>query len=221
MITYENKVQVYFVTHTLTSEAETKWRHFAQGNFKCILLTGNIWVSTKIPLKFIPTSPIDNKSTLVRIKAWCRTDDPVHWLRNLAGNSLQRRQNERDGVSNHQPHDCLRFQAHIKENIKAPRHCPVTVLSLSLSPVNSPHKAPVTQKMFPYDDVIMWPSKLPMSVHRQQFLYGVWLRAADRSYGTVHGVQLNCLPNFMYTNRHPQKKPLYRLGANLAMEFSS
>ena len=97
----------------------------------------------------------------------------------------------------------------------------VTVLSLSLSPVNSPHKAPVTQKMFPYDDVIMWPSKLPMSVHRQQFLYGVWLRAADRSYGTVHGVQLNCLPNFMYTNRNPQKKPLYRLGANLAMEFSS
>ena len=34
------------------------------------------------------------------------------------------------------------------ENIKAPRHW-------SLWPVNSPHKWPVTRKMFPFDDVIM------------------------------------------------------------------
>ena len=35
------------------------------------------------------------------------------------------RHNERDGVSNHQPHDCLLnrlFKAPIKENMKAPRH---------------------------------------------------------------------------------------------------
>ena len=35
--------------------------------------------------------------------------------------------NERDGISNHQPHDCLLnrlFKAQIKENIKAPRHWP-------------------------------------------------------------------------------------------------
>ena len=41
--------------------------------------------------------------------------------------SLQWRHNERDGVSNHQPHDCLLnrlFKAQIIENIKAPRHCP-------------------------------------------------------------------------------------------------
>ena len=39
---------------------------------------------------------------------------------------LQSRQNERDGVSNHKFHDCLRnrlFKAQIIENIKAPRHC--------------------------------------------------------------------------------------------------
>ena len=38
--------------------------------------------------------------------------------------SLQWRHNERDGVSNQQPHDCLLnrlFKAQIKENIKAPR----------------------------------------------------------------------------------------------------
>ena len=34
--------------------------------------------------------------------------------------SLQWRHNERDGVSNHQPHDCL-LKAQIKENIKAHR----------------------------------------------------------------------------------------------------
>ena len=43
--------------------------------------------------------------------------------------SLQWCHNELDGVSSHQPHDCLR--------------------------VNSPHKRLVTRKMFPFDDVIM------------------------------------------------------------------
>ena len=44
--------------------------------------------------------------------------------------------------------------AHIKENIKAPRHWPVR--GIHRSPVNSPHKGPVTRKMFPFDDVIVW-----------------------------------------------------------------
>ena len=39
----------------------------------------------------------------------------------------------------------LFIQAQVKENIKAPRYWPV----------NSPHKVSVTQKMFPFDDVIM------------------------------------------------------------------
>ena len=42
--------------------------------------------------------------------------------------TLQWRHNERDGVSNHQHHDCLLnglFKAQIKENIKALRHWPV------------------------------------------------------------------------------------------------
>ena len=47
----------------------------------------------------------------------------------IGGNSpLQLRHNERDGVSNHQPRDCLLnrlFKAQIKENIKAPRYWPL------------------------------------------------------------------------------------------------
>ena len=43
-------------------------------------------------------------------------------------NTLQLRHNERGGVSNHHPHDCLlnRFiQVQVKENIKGPRHWPL------------------------------------------------------------------------------------------------
>ena len=43
---------------------------------------------------------------------------------------LQWRHNERGGVSNHQPHDCLLnrlFKAQIKENTKALRHWPLWV----------------------------------------------------------------------------------------------
>ena len=43
-------------------------------------------------------------------------------------------------------------QAQIKENIKVPRHWPGEFYA---SPVNSPHKGPVTRKIFPFDDVIM------------------------------------------------------------------
>ena len=43
------------------------------------------------------------------------------------------RHNEHDGVSNHQPHDCL----------------------LNRWPVNSQHKRLVVRKMFPFDDVSM------------------------------------------------------------------
>ena len=42
--------------------------------------------------------------------------------------ALQWRHNERDGVSNYQPHDCSLnrlFKGQIKENIKAPRHWPL------------------------------------------------------------------------------------------------
>ena len=45
-------------------------------------------------------------------------------------------------------------QARIKENIKAPRYWPF-VRGIHRWPVNSPHKGPVTRKMFPFHDVIM------------------------------------------------------------------
>ena len=46
------------------------------------------------------------------------------------------------------------IQTQIKGNIKAPCHWRF-VRGIHRSPVNSPHKAPITRKKFPFDDVIM------------------------------------------------------------------
>ena len=71
--------------------------------------------------------------------------------------SLQWRHNDHDGVSNHQPHGCLLNRLFRRRSKKTSKLC-VTGLCVGKSPgpVNSPHKVPVTRKMFPFDDVIMW-----------------------------------------------------------------
>ena len=54
------------------------WHHLQNGhqfpddNFKCIFLNENIWISTKILLKFVPKGPITNIPSLVQMMAW-------HW----------------------------------------------------------------------------------------------------------------------------------------------
>ena len=66
------------------------------------------------------------------------------------------RHNERDGVSNRQPHHCL-LNRLFRRRSKKTSKLRVTGLCVGNSPgpVNSPHKWPVTRKMFPFDDVIM------------------------------------------------------------------
>ena len=71
--------------------------------------------------------------------------------------ALRWRHNERDSVWNHQPHDCLLnglFRRRSKKTSKL--HVTGLCVGNSPGPVNSPHKGPVTRKMFPFDDVIMW-----------------------------------------------------------------
>ena len=70
--------------------------------------------------------------------------------------TLQWRHNDHDDVSNHQPHGCLRnrlFRRRSKKTSKF-RVTGFCVMN-SPGPVISPHKGPVTRKMFPFDDVIM------------------------------------------------------------------
>ena len=67
--------------------------------------------------------------------------------------TLRWRHNGRDGVSNHQPRDCLlnrlfRHKAQSSASL-------AFVRGIHRGPVNSPHIWPVTRKMFPFDDVII------------------------------------------------------------------
>ena len=77
----------------------------------------------------------------------------IYWT-TMQIKTLQCRHNERDGVSHHQPHHCLLNRLFRHRSKKTPK-LRVTGLWVGNSPVNSPHKGPVTRKMFPFDDVIM------------------------------------------------------------------
>ena len=68
--------------------------------------------------------------------------------------TLRWRHNGHDSVSNHQPHDCL-LNRLFRRRSKKTSKLRVTGICVRNSPVNSPHKWPVTRKMFPFDDVIM------------------------------------------------------------------
>ena len=75
-------------------------------------------------------------------------------LRQFLLEHWQWRHNARDAVSNHQPHDCLlnRLFRHRRHQSSASL---ALVKGMHRWPVISPHKWPVTQKMFPFNDVIM------------------------------------------------------------------
>ena len=70
--------------------------------------------------------------------------------------TLQWHHNGRDGVSKHQLHDCLLSRLFRRRSKKITK-LRVTGLCGGIHrwPMNSPHKGPVTRKMFPFDDVIM------------------------------------------------------------------
>ena len=66
---------------------------------------------------------------------------------------LQWRDNERDGLSNHQPHDCL-LNRLFRHRSKKASELLVTGLCAGNS-VHFPYKGPVMRKMLPFDDVTL------------------------------------------------------------------
>ena len=73
------------------------------------------------------------------------------WWENM-GYTLPWCHNECDGVSNHQPHNCL-FKAQIKENMNAPRHWPFW--GEFTGDRRSPRTKASNAENVPFDDVIM------------------------------------------------------------------
>ena len=80
--------------------------------------------------------------------------------------TLHWRHNDHNGVSNHQPHGCL-LNGLFRRRSKKTSKLRVTGFCVGNSPgpVNSPHKGPVSRKMFPFDDVIMYIKLCDTSVH--------------------------------------------------------
>ena len=68
-------------------------------------------------------------------------------------NTLHWHHNGWDGISNHQPHDCL--LNHLFRRKHQSSASLAFVQGIHQWPVNSLHKGPVTWKKFPFDDVIM------------------------------------------------------------------
>ena len=58
-----------------TLRSRQNGRHFPDDIFKWIFLNGNVSISIKIPLYFIPKSPINNIPALAHIMAWRRPGD--------------------------------------------------------------------------------------------------------------------------------------------------
>ena len=61
---------VYLSFNTLRPRRNEQ--HFADDIFKRIFFYGNVWISIKISLKFVPKGPIYNIPALVQIMAWRR-----------------------------------------------------------------------------------------------------------------------------------------------------
>ena len=76
---------------------------------------------------------------------------PIRSIINIQYIALHWRHNDHDCVSNHQPYDCLLNRLFRRKSKKTSK---LRVAGLcvgnSPGPVNSPHKGPVTRKMFPF-----------------------------------------------------------------------
>ena len=87
--------------------------------------------------------------------------------------TLQWRHNERDGVSNHQPRDSLLYSGAGQRKHQSSASL-VFVWGIPRWPVNSPHKRPVTRKMFPFDNVIMKKAEIINELRGFSWYWGVF-----------------------------------------------
>ena len=108
----------------------------------------------------------------------------------VPGMKLQWRHNGRDGVSNHQPHDCLpnRLSGRVYSGADQRKYQSSSSLAfvrgIHRGAVNSPHKWPVTWKMFPFGDVIMciMLGENSLSAFRSTATYGLKLSLEYKKY---------------------------------------
>ena len=108
---------------------------------------------TRLPV----TKSMNHINVKLRLPSSLTCSQCVFQWKYNTGKSLQWRHNDHDGVSNHQPGGCF-LNRLFRRRSKKTSTLRITGLCAGNSPgpVNSPHKGPVTRKMFPFDDVIMY-----------------------------------------------------------------
>ena len=124
----------------------------AKTNSKCLIIKETLQgIISKFVVSTMPFVSITNKL------------GPGAWARIVLTVSLQWCHNEHDGVSNHQPHGCLLNRLFRRSSKKHQSPASLAfVRGIHRWLVNSLHKGPVTQKMFPFDDVIIFQSCIYM-----------------------------------------------------------
>ena len=143
----------------------------------------------------------------------CFHQSSGHWL------ALRWRHNGRDSVSNHQPHDYL-LNRLFKRRSKKTSKLRVTGLCAGNSQGTDEFKWPVTQKMLPFDDVIMgvdddW--NLPCCFTRPKRVsvtyYSIWLiKLIRRCFEQPQGHQFS-----MMTSSNGN---IFRVAGPLCEEFT-
>ena len=71
LITSIFTLEIQYLTHGInTLRLRQNGSHLAHNTFKWIYFNKNIWIVNTISLKFVPMSPINNKSSLVQVMTW-------------------------------------------------------------------------------------------------------------------------------------------------------
>ena len=98
--------------------------------------------------------------------------------------TLRWRHNGHDSVSNHMPQDCLLKRLFRRRSKKTSKlrvivlcvgNSPVPPWGIHRGPVNSPHKWPVTLKMFPFHDVILRKWESVIKTRKFHGLSSLWI----------------------------------------------
>ena len=133
-------------------------------------MNGGWGISYEIAIRWMLPELTDDKSTLVQVMAWCRQATNHYlsqcWPRSISPNavtrpqwaklameaSLQWRHNGRYGVSNHQPHYCLRNRIIRSRSKKISKLC-ITGLCVGNSPVTNEFPAQMSRNT---ENVSIW-----------------------------------------------------------------
>ena len=116
-------------TYVNTLRPRQNGRHFTDVIFNCVFWNENVWISIDILLKLVPRDQINHYDDVIMCAIASQIASLMIVYSTVYPGADQ---------SKHQSSASLAF-----------------VWGIHRGPVNSPHKWPVTRKMFPFDDVIM------------------------------------------------------------------